>query len=93
MEKVLVWKAYIFSVIFPPAGLFYFVKYFFFIEEDNSKKTALTCLILAIISIYINIWMFKYLFSQPIQTDSQSSEFLEELITPENQQILKDLLK
>ena len=87
-------KAYILSIFLPPIGLYFFFKYFFFEEESfGSRKAAIICLILTVVFLLVNIWILQLFFSQFAPSSSQNLDFLEELITPENQKILEQLLK
>lgn len=87
-------KAYIFSIFLPPIGFYYFFKYFFVAEtSDNNRKTAVICLILTIVSLILSIWVTKLFIGQFAPENSQNSEFLKELITPENQKTLKQLMQ
>ncbi|MCL5073912.1 MAG: hypothetical protein M1308_23925 [Actinobacteria bacterium] len=93
-------KAYIMSVILPPIGLYYFIKYLFFSNADNSDfKAGIISLVLTTISLFLNIWLIKVffnqigLFSSGNISNGQNMDFLKEFITPENQKILKQLFE
>jgi len=88
------WKAYILSIIIPPIGLYYFIKYFFFGKGDSGKRrAAVISLILTAISLVLNIWLLQLFFNQSIPDKNQDMNFLKELITPENQKNLQQLLQ
>ena len=55
-------RAYLVSLLFPPFGLYYFVK---FIIQDNAeaKKLAWTSLVLTVIAIIALWWMTSAIFS------------------------------
>lgn len=87
-------KAYLLSAILPPIGLFYFVKYFFFADtSSDNRKAAVISLSLTIVSLLLSVWLFQLFFNQFAPPNSQNKEFLQELITPENQKTLKQLLE
>lgn len=92
-KKTSYWKEYIYSVFLAPIGVYYFVKYFFFAREDDSRKAAVICLVLTIASIVVNVWLILVFLNQPIPGGNQNLEMLKELITPANQNTLLELLK
>lgn len=88
------WKAYLWSILMPPIGIYYFIKYFFFgTGSSNARKAAIISLVVTIVSLVLNIWFIKSLFSQSIPGGNQSLETINELITPENQKSLQQLLQ
>lgn len=88
------WRAYILSIIIPPIGVYYFIKYFFFRGGDpNDRRAAVISLILTVISLILNIWLLQMLFNQAVTGNSQNSNFMKELITPENQKTLQQLIQ
>jgi len=86
-------RAYIWSVLLPPIGIYYLIKYVFFANGTTEDiKAGLTSLILTVISLLLSIWLFGLFFKQATYLmPSQGSDTLKELITPANQKILKDL--
>lgn len=87
-------KAYTASILLPPIGIYYFVKYFFFGEKTPYlKKTAVYCLILTVISLAVNIWGLEVLFNQAVPSKDPNINVLQELITPENQKSLRQLMQ
>lgn len=87
-------KSYVLIVFLPPIGLYYFLKYFFFAERSfANRKAAMICLALTVISLILNIWIIQLFFSQFVPAKSQNLNFLEELITPENQKTLQQLMQ
>lgn len=87
-------KAYLLSFFLPPIGLYYFIKYFFFADtSSDNRKTAVICLSLTVVSLILNIWLFKLFFNQFAPQNSQNKEFMQELITPENQKTLQQLMQ
>jgi regulatory protein YycI of two-component signal transduction system YycFG len=85
--------AYIWSILLPPIGIYYFIKYVFFINGTNDDfKAGVTSLVLTIISLLLSIWLFNLFFKQTTSLmPSQGNDTLRELITPANIKILKDL--
>ncbi len=87
-------KAYIFSVIMPPIGLYYFFKYFFFLNESyNDRKAGLICLFLTIASLVLNIWLIQLFLSQFETPQNQDLNSIKELITPQNLKDLRQLIE
>src|SRR4030042_4876172 len=89
------WKAYLMSVLLPPIGIYYFIKYFFFADEDNAKMIGILSIVLTAVSLVLNIWMIKMFFNQSINNvkNNQNLNMFKELITPENQNSLRELLQ
>jgi len=87
--------AYVLSVLLPPIGLFYFVKYLFFSDGDSEAiKAGIISLIITIISLLLSIWFGAIFFKQAmLSIPSEDINNLKELITPENQKKFKDLLQ
>lgn len=86
-------RAYIWSVLLPPVGIYYFIKYVFFANGTNDDfQAGFTSLSLTIISLLLSIWLFSLLLKQTTSSiPSQGNDTLKELITPANLQKLKDL--
>lgn len=92
--KVTYWRAYILSASIPPIGLYYFIKYFFFGDGvSSSRKVAIVSLILTIISLLFNIWFIQLFFNQAAPDNNQNMNFMKELITPEDQKSLQQLIR
>lgn len=89
------WRAYMWSVFFPPIGIYYLIRYVFFANGTNDDiKAGITSLILTIISLLLSMWLFNVLFKQSsLLIPSQGNSILKELITPANQKSLNDLYK
>ena len=85
--------AYIWSILLPPIGIYYFIKYVFFANGTNDDfKAGVRSLVLTIISLLLSIWLFNLFFKQTTSLmPSQGNDTLRELITPANIKILKDL--
>lgn len=84
-------KSYILSLLLPPIGLYYFIKYFFFTESDGARKAAIINLVLTVVSLILNIWIFQLFFNMATPQNSSNLNFMKELITPENQKSLQQL--
>lgn len=85
-------RAYMLSIFLPPIGLYYFLKYVFFSPKDlGSTKAGIVSLVLTVLSLVGNIWGLQVLFTQFTSQNSQSVNFLEDLITPENMKTFRDL--
>ncbi|MCL4374252.1 hypothetical protein M1523_00155 [Patescibacteria group bacterium] len=85
--------AYIWSILLPPIGIYYFCKYLFFSDRsDDDVKAGITALVLTLASLLLSIWIIGYFFQQTTSLiPSQGSDVLRELITPANQKSLKEL--
>ena len=87
------WMAYIWSVLLPPLGIYFFIKYLFFANGTRDDfKAGTVSLVLTVISLLLSIWLFGLFFKQATSAiPSPDSNILKELITPGNQKALKDL--
>lgn len=93
-EKENFWKAYLWSVLIPPIGVYYFIKYFFFDDATSDRRKAgVISLVLTIISLIVNVWLIQVFFSQTIGGNNQNLNTLEELITPGDRNDLQKLLQ
>lgn len=87
-------KSYIWSVLLPPIGIYYFIKYYFFSDKSPGiRKAAVINLVLTILSLIGNIWGIYYFLNQPIPGGSQNLNSIKELVYPENQKSLEQLLQ
>lgn len=89
-------KSYSWSILIPPIGVFFFIKYFFLGDgSDSDKKAGIISLILTIISLLFSFWIFSTLFNTGIggTSNTKNLEFVNEMITPENQQKMLELYK
>lgn len=87
-------KAYLLSVLLPPIGVFYFIKYFFFADTtSDNRKAAVISLSLTVVSLILSIWLFQLFFNQFAPKNSQNMNFMQDLITPENQKTLRQLMQ
>jgi hypothetical protein len=87
--------AYLWSVLFPPIGLFYLVKYLFFANgtRDDIRAGIISC-ILTFISLFLSIGLMGLLFKQSSSLiPKENSEMMKELLTPQNAQDLRNLYK
>ncbi len=87
------WKAYVLSISLPPIGIYYFIKYFFFIDDKNTRKAGIISLILTVVSLFLSVWLMKAFFVQSLPNSSENLNFIKELINPENQKTLQELLQ
>lgn len=92
-EKQNYWKAYILSIGLPPIGIYYFIKYFFFVEDKSARKAAVISFILTLVSLFLSIWLMQAVFTQSLPNSTENLDFMKELITPENQKTLQELLQ
>lgn len=93
-DKENYWKTYLWSILLPPIGVYYFIKYLFFGGgSTHERKTAVINLVLTIISLILNIWLMKLFFPSSITGGDQNLNMIKELITPENQKSLQQLLQ
>ncbi|MDO8497316.1 MAG: hypothetical protein Q7S61_02105 [bacterium] len=88
-------KGYLWSILLPPIGIYYFIKFVFFSNgTPEDIKAGIVSLVLTIVVFILSIWLSFYMFKQTTSSLSpESSKFLQELITPGNQNSLKDLYK
>lgn len=85
-------KAYLWSVLIPPIGIYYFVKYVFFADgEEGNIKAGIISLILTMISLLLSIWLTFILFKQT--TSGQNLQILKDLTVPDNQKKLIQLFR
>ncbi|PIS15829.1 hypothetical protein COT62_01615 [Candidatus Roizmanbacteria bacterium CG09_land_8_20_14_0_10_41_9] len=86
--------AYALSLFLPPLGIYFFIKYVFFGNGSEDIKAGYISLILTILSALISVWSIGMLFKQTTSTlPNQRSDMIKELITPENQNKLKELFR
>ncbi len=87
-------KAYVMSVLFPPMGLFYFVKYLFFDGSDQAIKAGIISLVLTLASLLISILSLAALFNQATSGMPQGNlQMLQDLANPKKQQEILQLYK
>ncbi len=85
-------KAYLLSVLLPPLGLYYFVKYLFFTGgEDENIKAGIISLVLTIVSLVVSLLLMGGLLNQ--SSSSQNLQLLKDMSSPDNQKQLLDLYK
>ncbi len=87
------YRAYVMSIILPPIGLYYFVKYLFFGNGGDDVKAGIYSLVLTILSLVISLWIFDLFFKQTMSSVSPNSSFYKDILTPANQKSFKDLLQ
>ena len=85
-------KAYFWSVILPPIGIFYFIKYLFFDGGDEEHvKAGVISLILTLVSLLASILLLGGIFNQA--ASMLPKDTVNELTTPGNQNKILDLYK
>ncbi|MCX6731270.1 MAG: hypothetical protein NTZ55_05465 [Candidatus Roizmanbacteria bacterium] len=88
-------KAYFWSVLLPPIGIYYFVRYLFFDGRDEEHvRAGVISLVLTLVSLLVSILLLGGIFSQASSLlPSQGGSTLQEMITPGNQQKILDLYR
>lgn len=88
-------KAYLWSVLIPPIGIYYFVKYVFFAgREEGNIKAGIISLILTLLSLFLSFWLMANLFKQTtFGIPSQNLQILKDLAAPDNQKKLLQLYR
>jgi len=88
-------KAYLLSLLIPPIGIYYFVKYVFFSDgEKESIKAGIISLIITMISLFLSIWLTIVFFKQSTSSiPPENLQMLKDLAAPENQKKLLELYK
>jgi hypothetical protein len=88
-------KAYLWSVLLPPIGIYYFIKYTVFANEEKKNINAgLLALVLTLLSLLISIWLTAEIFKQSASViPSQNFQMLKDLANPDNQKNLLQLYK
>ena len=77
--------AYFISVAFPPFGLLFAIKFYFFSDKSDAKRTANICVILTIL-VFALIWFIGRIMFQSAGVDMNQVQQI-------NPQDLQDLLK
>lgn len=78
-------RAYMVSLLLPPFGLYYVVK-FFIRGEQSARRAAWTCIILTVLSLGITAWLGYAVLSQTPNLGELQG------VSPQNLQDLNDLL-
>ncbi len=88
-------KAYLWSFLLPPIGIYYFVKYVFFQNNGSEDvKAGTISLVITLVTLIASIVSLSVLLHQTASVLPKSdSKILQELITPENQKTLQQLYK
>jgi len=88
-------KAYLWSILIPPVGIYYFVKYVFFANgEKEDIKAGITSLVLTLVSLLLSFWLMAVLFKQTTSgIPSENLQMLKDLAVPNNQKELLQLYK
>lgn len=86
-------RAYVFSAILPPIGVYYLFKYIFFGSgRSDDVKAGIISFLVTLLSLLLSFWLFSSLFTTTIPTQ-QGNDFLKDLITPAHQKELNELLR
>lgn len=88
-------STYIWSVLLPPIGIYYFIKYVFFTGgEEENIKAGIISLILTLVSFFLSFWLMANLFKQTTSgIPPQNLQILKDLTVPDNQKKLLQLFK
>jgi hypothetical protein len=88
-------KAYLWSVLIPPIGIYYFVKYVFFAGgEEKNIKAGIISLMLTLVSFFLSFWLMVILFKQTTSgIPPKNLQILKDLTVPDNQKKLLQLFK
>ena len=87
-------KAYLWSVLFPPIGIYYFIKYIFLGDgTQEAFKAGVVALVLTLISLFVSLWMLGGMFSQAAGGSSQATQMINNLAVPANQKELIQIMK
>lgn len=85
-------KAYFWSVLLPPMGIFYFIKYLFFDGGDEEHvRAGVISLVLTLVSLLVSILLLGGIFNQAASMFPKDT--INELTTPVNQNKILDLYK
>lgn len=87
--------AYLWSVLIPPIGVYYFVRYVFFANgEDENVKAGIISLVLTLVSLLISFWLLAGMFTRTTSSiPPQNLQMLKDVAAPENQKKLLELYK
>lgn len=88
-------KAYLWSVLIPPIGIYYFIKYLFFTGgEKEDVRAGIISLVLTLVSFFLSFWLLADLFKQTTSViPPQDLQMLKDLTVPANQKQLLQLYK
>ena len=87
-------KAYLWSVLIPPIGIYYFVKYVFFAGgEEKNIKAGIISLVLTLVSFFLSFWLMAKFFEQTTSKNPNNLQILKDLTVPDNQKKLLQLFK
>jgi len=88
-------KAYLWSVIIPPIGIYYFIKYLFFMGGGKENiKAGIISLLLTLLSLFLSIIIMASFFKQTTSSiSSQDIQMLKDMALPSNQKDVLELYK
>lgn len=88
-------KAYLWSILIPPIGVYYFIKYVFFSGgSEDSIRAGIISLILTIVSLLLSIFLMIGILRQTTSgNSSQNLQMLKNLAVPDNQKKFIELFR
>jgi len=88
-------KAYFWSAVLPPIGVFFFIKYVFFGGgEEESRKAGIISLVLTLASILLSFILFAVILNQALSSlPGGDLQMLKDFTSPEKQKELLNLYK
>lgn len=89
------YRAYALSLLLPPLGVYYFLRFVLSpMSTTDDKKAGVIALVITLISLVASIALTVVLFKQTTTSlPRQTNDVVNELLTPANQKDLKDLLR
>lgn len=87
--------AYVLSVLLPPFGIYFCIKYIFFSNRTPDEiRAGLISLGLTVASLLLSVLAINILFSVPgVKPSPAEYDTLKQFVTPANMQQFKDLLQ
>ena len=88
-------KAYFWSAVLPPIGVYFFIKYAFFAGgEEGAKRAGIISLVLTLASILFTLLFSAIILNQALSMiPGANLQILQELSSPEKQKELLQLYK
>jgi hypothetical protein len=88
-------KAYIWSILMPPVGIYYCIKYIFFSRGGSKNMQAgIISLVLTLLSLFISSWAIIGLFKQSTSSLSPNDlQMINNLAAPDTRKELLQLYK
>lgn len=86
--------AYILSLILPPIGLYFCVKYIFFADRTPEDiRAGMISLGLTVVSLLFSMWLLGAVLNTPAVQNATNSDAIKQFATPENMKQFKDLMQ